>query len=290
MQTLLGKNVSYNDTYAVQPVILTAIERPTRVPTMYGTDIWHGYEFSCLYQNGYPFAGMVKIAIDAETPKTVESKSLKLYLNSYNMVRVGQTVKEIQDSVETRIESDLAWCLDINEDLVRAYVFDFSNTDTVPGGPYPIIRSMFESVDTGMEKLTDIVFDGFGFVTEEIKDDQRFMSNILRTNCRVTHQPDWADVFIWIQECREIDKSSLARYLLSMRQEDHFHEEACEKIYNELSAFVGPEAQVLVACLYTRRGGIDICPVRSNNPHLLEYFFYNISDLSEEYFDSKMVR
>jgi len=97
---------------------------------------------------------------------------------------------------------------------------------------------------------------------------QRFHSALLKSNCRVTSQPDWGDVYIYYKGKYEINKVSLLQYIVSFRDECHFHEEICETIYNSLWKKLQPE-ELHVMCLYTRRGGIDICPQRASHEHLL---------------------
>jgi 7-cyano-7-deazaguanine reductase len=94
-------------------------------------------------------------------------------------------------------------------------------------------------------------------------------SSALRSNCRITNQPDWGDVFIHIQGEDCVTPESLMRYIISMRKENHFHEEICECIYTRLRDLLADDTEILVACLYTRRGGIDINPVRASSPKLL---------------------
>jgi len=97
---------------------------------------------------------------------------------------------------------------------------------------------------------------------------ERWRSHSLRSNCRVTNQPDWGDVYIHIKGKKAVTPESLLQYIVSMRKENHFHEEICECIYKRLYDLLAPE-ELFVVCLYTRRGGIDINPVRASNSELL---------------------
>ena len=99
-------------------------------------------------------------------------------------------------------------------------------------------------------------------------------SNLLRSNCRVTNQPDWGDVFISIKGEDIPSAESLAKYIVSHRTVSHFHEEICEMIYAHLSERFKP-TDLMVACLYTRRGGIDINPIRASHNYLIPEFFTN---------------
>jgi 7-cyano-7-deazaguanine reductase len=103
---------------------------------------------------------------------------------------------------------------------------------------------------------------------------ERWRSNSLRSNCRVTNQPDWGDVYIHIKGEKSVTPESLLQYIVSMRRENHFHEEICECIYTRLQELLQPE-ELIVACLYTRRGGIDINPVRASSVRIL-YRYANI--------------
>ena len=110
------------------------------------------------------------------------------------------------------------------------------------------------------------------------QNDIKFQSNLLRSNCRVTNQPDWGDVFIHIKPKAGIvpDLESLARYIVSHRQVSHFHEEICEMVYMHLKEAYNPE-ELMVACLYTRRGGLDINPIRASHKELIPGFFTDIN-------------
>ena len=103
---------------------------------------------------------------------------------------------------------------------------------------------------------------------------ERWRSHSLRSNCRVTNQPDWGDVYVHIKGDKAVTPESLLQYIVSMRKENHFHEEICECIYKRLWDLLQPE-ELFVACLYTRRGGIDINPVRASSWETL-YTYGNI--------------
>ena len=111
----------------------------------------------------------------------------------------------------------------------------------------------------------------------EVKEEEgevKFTSNLLRSNCRVTNQPDWGDVFIRLKGKKLPTAESLAKYIVSHRTVSHFHEEICEMVYKHLTDAYEPD-QLMVACLYTRRGGIDINPIRASHTSLVPEFFDN---------------
>ncbi len=109
----------------------------------------------------------------------------------------------------------------------------------------------------------------------EVKEEnvvKEIHSDLLRSNCRVTNQPDWGDVYIRMEGKNVADEASLAQYIVSHRQVSHFHEEICEMVFTHLMQAYQPE-KLMVACLYTRRGGIDINPIRATHAELIPGWF-----------------
>ena len=226
-----------------------------------GVDTWNCYEFSTLADNGYPVSGLLRLVYSSNSPNIVESKSLKLYLNSFNMMKNGDELYDICSSVEARIYSDLSRCLG-TDDLDVCLLMDDAQTRNP-------IQGDFVQIESYVDPLT-ITFDQYNEsadileVVESNGYTQRWRSSVLRSNCRVTNQPDWGDVYIAIKGDKTVTAESLLQYIVSMRKENHFHEEICECIYKRLQDLLNPE-ELFVACLYTRRGGIDINPVRASN-------------------------
>lgn len=227
-----------------------------------GTDTWNCYEFSTLLDNGYPLSGVLRIVYPSNSMNIVESKSLKLYLNSFNMYRSGSTLEEAVLKVEERIARELTAVIGANVEAVL-------HTNSVPSKAPFLIE---------FTKLEDIVSVGrlqFNSYNEDpnilqVVDQSRdfsapgFTTNALRSNCRVTNQPDWGDVFIHYTGPLSVTPESLLQYIVSMRRENHFHEEICECIYKRLDDALKPTS-LFVSCLYTRRGGIDINPLRASS-------------------------
>jgi len=235
----------------------------------HGIDAWNGYEFSCLLDNGFPVSGLLKWNYPSDSECIVESKSAKLYLNSYNMVKMGKTVEEAIANVEQKIDEDMAPVLGISDewDLNVCLHMNEDHTSRPISGTFIPLE---EIVD-----VASIEFDHYNedpeIIKLEVNEDYRdikYQSKSLRSNCRVTNQPDWGDIFIHIKGDRIPTPESLLQYIVSMRKENHFHEEICECVYKRLHDLCGPE-ELMVACLYTRRGGIDINPVRASSPQLL---------------------
>jgi len=238
-----------------------------------GVDAWNAYEFSTLLVNGFPVSGWLKFTYPSDSPNIVESKSVKLYLNSYNMAKLATTTDDMW-MVEDKIAMDLSETVGAEVDVFVRW----GDVDTVK----PIIGDF-----TSLEHYCNIgkmTFDEYNEspdtlqVVPSIGRYEKWRSYSLRSNCRVTNQPDWGDVYIHIKGERAVTPESLLKYIVSMRKENHFHEEIAECIYKRLYDLLGPE-ELFVACLYTRRGGIDINPVRASDNRVL-YKYGNIADVT----------
>ena len=228
-----------------------------------GIDAWNSYEFSTLQKNGFPISGWLKFTYSSSTPNIVESKSVKLYLNSYNMARLILGKEDLHE-IEAQIEKDISKAVG-GEVGVYIAVGDVDTVKPLKGDfmsleEYCNVASM--SFDRYNES-SDILE-----VVPSIGRYERWRSHSLRSNCRVTNQPDWGDVYIHIKGDKAVTPESLLQYIVSMRKENHFHEEIAECIYKRLWDLLDPE-ELLVTCLYTRRGGIDINPTRASNYYLL---------------------
>lgn len=222
-----------------------------------GYDTWNCYEFSTLTNNGFPVSGVIRLVYASHTPNIVESKSLKLYLNSFNMHKSGDTILDVVEFVENQIEVDLHG-IGIS---ASACFHDETAIVTQP------IQGDFLTLENfcDVESMTFDHYNEDPAILEVIDNPDYYdswKSHSLRSNCRVTNQPDWGDVYIHIGGDKTVTPESLLQYIVSMRKENHFHEEICECIYKRLLDTLNPE-ELMVACLYTRRGGIDINPVRA---------------------------
>lgn len=241
-----------------------------------GYDIWNAYEVSCLTNEGMPVAAIAKIVYPCKNKYIVESKSIKLYLNSFNMQKFEGNTISVLTGLQKIIARDLSKLLETD---VKVYVrltkaIDdslfyppvFSNKD------YPTLEN---NIDVTYIKALSYVEspDILGGIKSSQASSQakvqRFHSALLKSNCRVTSQPDWGDVYIHYKGKYEINPTSLLQYIVSFRDECHFHEEICETIYMRLFNKFEPE-ELVVTCLYVRRGGIDINPTRASNYNLLD--------------------
>ena len=269
INSVLGQRVTYPQTYS--PEVLVAVPRQLNRAGLHiaddalpfvGFDAWHAYEVSCLTTGGLPTAGLMKIVVPCTSPSIVESKSLKLYLNSFNMERMGDTPAEATANMTERVKTDLSKLLNVD---VKVHHFG-ADSHKKPLGPEMNFETMEDKLgDVSASQYTEnpeLLSDG-----EEVK-SLKAKSHLLRSNCRVTHQPDWGTIIVNMEGERSPRREDLLRYIISLRGENHFHEEICELVYTRLMERFAPSC-LMVACLYTRRGGIDINPVRATSTDLL---------------------
>jgi len=218
----------------------------------HGADIWNAYEFSFLQDNGKPTAGILAIEYDADSPYIVESKSLKLYLNSFAMNRFSsfdEVLYEIKKDLEKILETD-------NIQLSYETYSSFSNIFT---DSYNF--TCIDELETG--DISEYKPSSCLLQTITSKDQEYyFCSHILRSNCPLTNQPDWGSLYLYYSANKKtIQPESLLKYIISYRLHNEFHEECCERILYDLMNVLSPKKLALI-CKYTRRGGIDINPLR----------------------------
>ena len=238
-----------------------------------GVDVWNAYEVSAITTKGQPVAGMLKIVCPSDSEFHVESKSIKLYLNSFNMTKIGDNAPDCISGIEARVKRDLDELLE-TVNTVSFYASDF---ETEPLSFSDDFLEIGDIVDLDQIDFTAFKSDSSQLaevLSENGEDEIKLRSNLLRSNCRVTNQPDWGDVFIFMKGEKLPAADSLAKYIVSHRTVSHFHEEICEMIFAHLTERFKPE-QLMVSCLYTRRGGIDINPIRATHNYLIPEFFTN---------------
>ena len=223
-----------------------------------GYDVWHGYEFSCLTKRNMPVTRVLKLKYNCDNDYLIESKSLKLYLNSFNMSRFGESIKESLEICKNIIKKDLSEKLETEVEL------EFLSNDTERVEIYNQFENVMKFVNEKELEINEFKEAPQVLAVEETSKVKEYYLTFdsLRSNCRVTHQPDFGDAFIYYKSQKHIDESSLVKYLSSFRSEYHFHEECCEMIFKRLSDLLNEEDELFVSALYTRRGGIDICPSR----------------------------
>ena len=255
----LGKKVDYQDQYDAS--LLFPIPRQQKrdeigvdgtVLPFSGADLWTGFELSWLNSKGKPQVAIATFTIPADCPNLIESKSFKLYLNSYNQTRIA------------------SW------ELVQAQLaMDLSNA---AGGKVGV--ALRSPADFGKEQITelagisidelDIEIDSYAPCPHILGADaanlvsETLTSQLLKSNCLVTGQPDWGSVQISYTGPK-IDQATLLRYLIGFRQHNEFHEQCVERIFVDIMRACQP-ATLTVYARYTRRGGLDINPWRTNDP------------------------
>lgn len=261
----LGKKVEGSATY--NPDFLVAIPRcenrkqynidDSSLPFV-GYDVWHAYEFSSMAENGLPVTRLMKMRYSCNSEFLVESKSLKLYLNSFNMSKFGKTVDECLDICKKIISKDLS------EKLQTDVVVNFLKSNSEKVEIYRNFQDLTKIINEKDLVITDFKESPELLKIENMEDKKEYslMFDSLRSNCRVTHQPDFGDIFIYYKSKKHILEDSLVKYLCSFRCEYHFHEECCEMIFKRLIDKLDNDDDLFVSILYTRRGGIDISPSR----------------------------
>lgn len=273
----------YQTPDAIDPSLLVAVPRhlnradynidENNLPFI-GFDVWNCYEVSALTTNGYPVSGVLKIKYPANSPSIVESKSLKLFLNSFNMHRLGDDVDDVVKAIKNTVESHLGELLDC---AVSVRFFDRSVSLTTNKTSY--LDDEYQQLE-GSLLLSSVVFNDFNenpgllelWESKNTGRVQRIRTNALRSNCQITNQPDWGDVFIFVKGPSQLVERSVLQYIVSMRNESHFHEEIVECVFKRLYDLLPRGTDIAVGALYTRRGGIDINPVRATSFNALDEF------------------
>jgi 7-cyano-7-deazaguanine reductase len=256
-QSPLGKSSTYQTQYA--PELLFPIARQGKRDELalagtlpfFGVDIWNAYELSWLNLRGKPQVAIATVTAPADSPNIIESKSFKLYLNSFNQTRLADS------------EALLA--------LLRA---DLSNGF---GAPVQVALTLQEHFSTlKMGELDGVLLDRLDLDIdlytpspallsashERAPVEEKLVSHLLKSNCLVTGQPDWASVQVHYVG-PQIDQEGLLRYLIGFREHNEFHEQCVERIFVDILRQCKPQ-KLAVYARYTRRGGLDINPWRCN--------------------------
>jgi 7-cyano-7-deazaguanine reductase len=259
-QSPLGKSSAYQSQYA--PELLFPIARQQKrdelglfadAGTMpfFGVDIWNAYELSWLNMRGKPQVAIATITVPADSPNIVESKSFKLYLNSFN---------------QTRLAGPDALLALLRDDLSDGFGAPVHVTLTSPDAFGAIKMGELDGVL--LDRL-DVEIDGYSPSPELLSADhengqieETLVSHLLKSNCLVTGQPDWGTVQIRYVG-PQIDQEGLLKYLIGFREHNEFHEQCVERIFMDVLRQCKP-TKLAVYARYTRRGGLDINPWRAN--------------------------
>jgi 7-cyano-7-deazaguanine reductase len=260
----LGKSTEYCSEY--DPNLLQAVPRslnrddlslPSQNLPFVGEDVWYGYELSWLNNKGKPVVAVAEFRFACTSPNLVESKSFKLYLNSFNQSKFS-SIKE----VEQILIKDLSATAQTQAEVTLFTV------DKCPALAITPAEKSTECIDE-----EDVTIESFQYQpallskaqanTSTGKVAEKLVSHLLKSNCLITNQPDWASIYIDYKG-QAIDHAILLEYLISFRQHNEFHEQCVERIFCDLQAYCDLE-ELTVFARYTRRGGLDINPFRSTH-------------------------
>ena len=193
-----------------------------------GYDIWNAYEVSCLTKKGLPVTGIAKIVYPCDNKYIVESKSLKLYFNSFNMTHLGDTSEEARNTIREFVEKDLSELLETNVQVTIFAPEEIDMTKPYFNSGYDTLEISSDCRDLDFDVYTEspeLLATEFSITAQPYMVSQRYHSSLLKSNCRVTHQPDWGDVFIAMKGRKVVRPKHLLKYIVSFRNENHFHEE-----------------------------------------------------------------
>lgn len=221
-----------------------------------GVDVWQAFELSWLNLQGICKVAIARIRVPANSPNIVESKSLKLYLNSLNFTKFGDMAE-----VQELIQKDLSACVgaEVSVEIVPLGGSGFEVQE-------PLGICIDEVLDTEGEVIACDDIDSAILSQPPVHQmmTYQFHTNLLRSNCPVTSQPDWGTLSVSITTNKALDYQKILRYVLTFRQHNGFHEQCVERIFADFLVNFEPSS-LMVQANYTRRGGIDINPVRVLN-------------------------
>lgn len=254
----LGKETQYHEQYNAE--LLQGVPRRLNRDALslnaenlpfHGGDIWTLYELSWLNNKGLPQVAIGHVELAATSENLIESKSFKLYLNSFNQTRFDSW-----ETVEKTLLQDLTTCAKGKVNLTLYPLSHFTSQ--------PIADFAGECIDNQNIEVDNYQFDSqwLNQSTTDILVEETLVSHLLKSNCLITNQPDWGSVMIQYKG-KKIDREKLLRYLVSFRQHNEFHEQCVERIFNDIMQLCSPKTLTVYA-RYTRRGGLDINPWRSN--------------------------
>lgn len=257
-ESTLGKKVSYIAEY--QPDLLFPIPRAGKRAEIgigsslpfKGADVWNAFELSWLNAQGKPLVALGEFIFPCESPNIIESKSFKLYLNSFNNTKFNSL-----DEVVATLQRDLS-AASGSAVGVKMFPLTSSSRAVLSAGSSAFSSIYLDTLD--IECDTYQVQPNFLITTDNLVSEVLY-SDLLKSNCLVTGQPDWASIQISYSG-KQIDHRGLLKYLISFRDHNEFHEQCVERIFADILRKCSPETLTIEA-RYTRRGGLDINPFRT---------------------------
>ena len=254
----LGKQVDYEFEY--NPDLLQGVPRSLSRDTLNlagsglpfdGIDTWTGYELSWLNLKGKPNVAILECHVPITSKNLIESKSFKLYLNSFNQTKFASA-----EDVRQVLQADLSACAGepVEVKLILPEQFSSLQFQEFNG-------TLLDSLDVEIDQYSPNT-QYLTVMKSEAGVQETLVSHLLKSNCLITSQPDWASIQVRY-EGKAIEHEGLLKYLISFRQHNEFHEQCVERIYNDIMQHCQPD-KLTVCARYTRRGGLDINPFRSN--------------------------
>jgi 7-cyano-7-deazaguanine reductase len=261
-QSPLGKPAAYSDSYDAS--LLFPIARATKraeigvaeAQPFFGADMWTAFEMGWLNLRGKPQVALAHLTVPCESPNIIESKSLKLYLNSFNNTRFSDA-REVRERI--RADLNAATGAGVGVKTLGPELFDREPVHELDG--LSLDRLDVECVH--FTPAPELLFAEF----DEPPVDETLTSNLLKSNCLVTGQPDWASIQISYSG-PQINQEGLLQYIVSFRNHNEFHEQCVERIFMDVWTRCRP-TRLAVYARYTRRGGLDINPFRTSFPQSL---------------------
>lgn len=273
MQTPLGKPTEYKSQYDSSLLVpiprslgRKEIKLPKKLP-FNRVDFWNCYEVSWLDLKGKPYVRILEFEVPATSEFLIESKSLKLYLNSFNGTKFGD-----ENSVSNIIEKDLSATAQENVTIKLSTLTEHNQRE--------ISQFKGKSIDNLDVEILDYQVNPRVLKLSDNKEhvEEIIFSDLLKSNCLITSQPDWASVQIKYKG-NKIDHESLLKYIVSFRNHNEFHEQCVEHMFNDIMNICKPESLTIYA-KYTRRGGIDINPMRTTE-NITQSDNYKIRDIRQ---------
>lgn len=243
-----------------------------------GYDVWHAYEATFLNEKGRPISGILKLVYSSESEFIVESKSLKLYLNTFDMSRVkGNTDEEAGENYANRVSSDLSEILKVE---VRT---NFFNSEKLGDTELEFFNPLIDSINLdSLYTIKNMEITDYSSMENHLtsssvieSDDCTYVhvhTNSLRSRCRHTKQKDSGVALLYQDSGNVVDILDFYKQIISLREVNEFHEFCAEKIFADIMK-VTPDTETLIAFLYHRRGGIDINPIRATSLVLIPDYF-----------------